>query len=376
MDNFEQLVPEHIRRLNAYAAGKPIKQAERETGVRCIKMASNENPFGPSPRALQAMRAAAAEANFYPDNDSTELRQKLAQRNELSPDQVLVTAGSTSLLDLIARTLLAPGLNAVTSQRSFIVYPIVTRAAGAQLIEAPMKNDAYDLDAVSDAIDSNTRLLYLANPNNPTGTVFDAPALERFLERVPEHVIVILDEAYFDFAQHFARRDGFHYSRSLNYIREGRNVVVLRTFSKAHGLAGLRVGYGMGPAALLANFARVRPAFSVSALAEAGAAAALDDEAHVQKAVENNAAGAAWLNEQLVGLGFRVPPSCANFLYFDVGEDATAFAKRLEKEGVIVRPLSAWGIPTAIRVTIGTPEQNALFIDALKKAMAGAAVGR
>lgn len=244
MADFEKFIPEHIRALTSYTPGKPLRQAKNESGVECIKMASNENPLGPSPRALEAMRSAAAQANFYPDMEISQLRQELARRYQLSPQQVLVTAGSTQLLDLIARTLLAPGKNAVTSERTFIVYPLVTRSAGGKLIEVPMHNDAFDLDAIAAAITAETRVVYLANPNNPTGTMFDAAATDRFLAKVPEHVMVVLDEAYCDFAEAFARQRGINYSRSLDYVREGRNVIVLRTFSKAHGLAGVRIGYG------------------------------------------------------------------------------------------------------------------------------------
>jgi histidinol-phosphate aminotransferase len=374
MARFDELVPKHIRDLGEYVPGKPIRQAERESGIACIKMASNENPFGPSPKALEAMRAAAAEANLYPDNENTELRKQLSARYGLSTEQVLVTDGTTAFLDLIARTLLAPGLNAVTSERSFIVYPIVTRAAGGTLIEVPMHEHAFDLDAIAAAINTDTRVVYLANPNNPTGTMFDADATDRFLARVPPHVIVVLDEAYCDFAEYFARQRGVTYSRSLDYVREGRNVVVLRTFSKAHGLAGMRVGYGLGAPELLRHLARVRMAFSVSALAEAAASAALNDTEHIQHAVENNARGADWLMKQFSQMGVPAVPTSANFIYFDVGEDAAAVAKRIQAEGVIVRALTAWRIPNAIRVTIGTPEQNERFVSALRKALERAAV--
>jgi histidinol-phosphate aminotransferase len=374
MKDFDELISEHIRGLSRYVPGKPIRQAERESGVRCIKMASNENPFGPSPKAVEAIRAAVASANFYPDNDCAELRQALAERHQLTPEQVLVTDGSTALLDHIARTLLVPGLNAVTSERSFIVYPIVTQAAGGRLIQVPMREHAFDLDAVLTAIDGNTRIVYLANPNNPTGTMFDAAATDRFLDRVPEHVLVVLDEAYCDFATHFAAAHGIDYSHSLDYVRQARKVIVLRTFSKAHGLAGLRVGYGFGPPALLQALARVRPAFSVSGVAEAGALAAFGDTAHVQRAVDNNAIEAPRLAQELSALGLHPIPTCASFLYLDVGEESVAFARRMQAEGIIVRALSAWGAPNAIRVTVGAPEHNRMFLAALKKALQQAPV--
>src|SRR6266568_5836903 len=204
MSDFSQLVPKHMRRLGGYTPGKSLPQAQQESRVTCIKMASNESPFGPSPRAVQAMQAVLSECNFYPDNDARELRDELAKRHGVKPEQVVVTAGSTALLGIIARTLLSPGLNAVTSQHSFIVYPIATKAAGGELMEVPTKNDGFDLDAVAEAINSKTRMIFLANPNNPTGTLVTADDLDRFLDKVPENVITILDEAYYDFAQYFA----------------------------------------------------------------------------------------------------------------------------------------------------------------------------
>ena len=374
MSRFEKLVPEFIRSLAPYKPGKPIRQAERESGIRCIKMASNENTFGPSPKALEAIRAAAAEVNLYPDMDAGELRTILAERHNLQPDQVILADGSTVLLDLIGRVLLAPGLNAITSERSFIVYPIATRAAGGKLATVPMKDDSFDLEAILRAINPESRVIFIANPNNPTGTLIDAATMDRFLERVPEHVLVVLDEAYCYFGSHFARARGIEYSHSLDYVRQGRYVVVLRTFSKAHGLAGLRLGYGFGPPELLQYFACVRTAFSVSALAEAAGLAALEDTAHIRKTVENNAAQAPWLMQQIQQMGFRVVPTFANFIYFDVGSDALEVSKRMQANGVIVRPLTAWGAPTAIRVTIGTPEQNRAFVAALQKSTARAAV--
>jgi histidinol-phosphate aminotransferase len=374
MSKFEELVPEHIRALGAYTPGKPLRQAERESGVRMIKMASNENPFGPSPKALEAMRAVMAEVNLYPDNEVSRLRLRLAELHGVRPEQTVVTNGSTALLGVIARTLLRLGLNAITSERSFIIYPIATTAAGGRLITVPMKNDAYNLDAVAAAIDADTRIIFIANPNNPTGTLIDAPAMDAFLGKVPEHAIVILDEAYCDFATDFAAARGIDYSRSIDYVRQERNLVVLRTFSKAHGLAGMRVGYGLGPAVLMQYFNRMRTTFSVTALAEAAALAALGDQEHFRKTIANNRRGAEFLMSKLSEMGYRRIPTFANFIFFDAGEDAAALGKRLQAEGVIVRPLGPWGIPTAIRVTIGTSEQNELFIAALSRATEKAGV--
>jgi len=361
-------IPEHIRALAGYVPGKPLRQAQQESGGAMIKLASNENPFGPSPLALEAIRAAAAEVNLYPDNDASELRQALAARHQLDEQQIFIADGSLGILDVIARTLLVPGTNCISSERSFISYPIVTRTIGAHFVGVPMRNDAYDLDAIAEAINEQTRAVILANPNNPTGTMFDADATEAFLRRVPESVLVVLDEAYSDFAEYFAGQRGITYSRSFEYVRAGRqNVLVLRTFSKAHGLAGIRLGYACGDPELLRYFARVRNSFSISVVAEAAGLAAIRDESHIRKTVENNAVGAAWLMDRFKELGIHAVPTSANFIYFTIDEDANAFAKRMQAERVIVRSLVPWGAPNAIRVSIGTPEQNETFVRALKK---------
>jgi histidinol-phosphate aminotransferase len=363
MGRFFNLISKPARDMGtANAPGMTPAALERRS--RLIKLDSNENPFGSSARAVDAMREALNAANFYPDDDCSLLRYKLAAYHGLPPEQVLVTAGSTAMLSLLCQTLLAPGLNAVTSERSFILYSMAVRAVGARLVEAPMRagEESFDLDAIFAAIDSNTRIVFLANPNNPTGSMLEEPVVARFLAQVPGHVVVVLDEAYYEFALHFAELMKVRYSNSLEYIRRGASVVVLRTFSKAHGLAGLRVGYGLGAAELLGYCARLRNTYSVSSVAEAAAIAAIDDHDHIQRTVENNTTQAQVLAEGLSGLGYRVVPTSANFLFCDLGEDATALANRLLDEGVAIRPLGAWGAPHCIRVTIGTPEQNQVFL--------------
>ncbi len=373
MSRFFDLVSKPARSMGATNAPSATPAA-LERRSRLIKLDSNENPFGPSARAIEAMRSALAKGNLYPDDDCGTLRLKLAAHHGLPPEQVLVTAGSTALLGLLCQTLLAPGLNAVTSERSFIVYSMAVQAAGGRLIEAPMRSgpmgsgdDGFDLEAILAAIDADTRIVFLANPNNPTGTMLDANAVEGFLARLPGHVVVVLDEAYYEFALHFAALRKIKYSNSLDYVRQGESVVVLRTFSKAHGLAGLRVGYGLGPAELLGYCARMRNTFSVSSVAQAAAAAGLDDYHHVQRVVENNALQSQVLTQGLSGLGYRVVPTAANFVYCDLGEDAAAVANRLQDEGVAVRPLGPWGSPNCIRVTIGTAEQNQAFLNAARR---------
>ncbi len=330
------------------------------------KLDSNENPFGPSPFAIEAMQAVLARCSDYPDDEASALRLKLAQYHGVNIDQVLVAGGLTEFLGMLGRAFLAPGLNAVTSQRSFIVYPLATEAAGAQLIEVPIREDGLDLDGIAAAVNQDTRIIFLANPNNPTGTMVTADEVDRLLNRIPE-VVVVLDEAYYEFAQDFAAMRGITYSRSLDCVREGRNVVVLRTFSKVHGLAGIRVGYGIASEELMARISPQRSMYCVSALAQAGALAALEDPAHIRKAVENNTRESQRLHRTLSDVGYAVTPTWGNFLYCRIGQAAGSFADRLRTEGIWVRPLEKWGAPEAIRITVGRPEQNDALLRAMKK---------
>jgi histidinol-phosphate aminotransferase len=374
MSRFFDLVSKPARDLGITTA--PTSTPAAAAGQsQLVKLDSNENPFGPSSRVLNAMQAALSKSNSYPDDDCGQLRRELASYHGLPPEQIMVTAGSTALLSLLCQTLLAPGLNAVTGQCSFVVYSMAVRAAGGQLVEAPMRDDGFDLEAILAAINAHTRIVFLANPNNPTGTVLEAAVVERFLARLPGHVVLILDEAYYEFAQHFATLRKVKYSNSLDYVRQSASVVVLRTFSKAHGLAGLRIGYGLGPAELLAYCARMRNTFSVSSVAQAGALAALDDSPHIGRVVENNAMQSQVLDAGLSSLGYRGVPTWGNFVFCDVGEDAATFAKRLQEEGVAVRPLGHWGAPTCIRVTIGRPEQNQAFLRAAGTVAGGSGAG-
>ena len=362
-DLLSQPAREMGRPLLASSGKHPIPTQE----LPQIRLDSNENPFGPSPLALTAMRAALAGVSGYPDDDCSRLRSELSLFHHLPFEQIMVTAGSTQMLALLCQTLLATGLNAVTSERSFIVYGMAVHAAGAQLIEAPMRDDRIDLTAILNAINEHTRLIFLANPNNPTGTMLEAGDVDRFVADVPGHVVVVLDEAYYEFAANFADRRKSEYSRSSRYLRQGASVVVLRTFSKVHGLAGLRVGYGLGPAELLGYCARMQNTFSVSSVAQAAALAAMEDHDHIYRTLANNADQAQILGVGLSEMGYRVVPTWANFLYCDLGESAAEVAKQLRIEGMSVRPLGAWGAPTCIRVSIGSPEQNEKFLTAMGK---------
>jgi histidinol-phosphate aminotransferase len=372
MSRFFDLVSRQVREIGGYAPAPPPKPANGQQQL--IRLDSNENPFGPSPKAVEAMRAALAATATYPEDDCTQLRQKLAALHELPAEQVLVTPGSTGMLTLLCQTLLGPGLNAVTSERSFIVYGMATHAAGAQMVTVPMREDGLDVDALLQAINEDTRIVFVANPNNPTGTLLDAATIERFLSEVPGHVVVVLDEAYHEFAADFAVRRKVEYSRSLQYIKQGASVVVLRTFSKVHGLAGLRIGYGLGPAELLNYCTRLRSTFSVSSIAQAAALAALEDRAHIAHTVANNSEQAQILGVGLSEMGFRVVPTWANFLCFDVGRDAGEVAEKIRAEGISVRPLEVWGAASCLRVTIGTAAQNRAFLAAMQEIARSAAL--
>lgn len=327
--------------------------------VEAVKLGSNENPLGPSPLAAEAVRTAVAECNRYPDTDGILLRTALAAKHAISMEQIILGAGSTELIDLAARLLLRPKDTGVTSYGSFPLYYMAIRAAGARLVEVPLKDYRFDLDAIARSLSPETKLVYLANPNNPTGTMFTANEFDVFLRRVPDHVFVVIDEAYFEYIE----RDD--YSRSVELVQRRNNLMVLRTFSKVYGLAGLRVGYGLGPAKLLDELDKIRGPFTVSNVAQAAALAALDDREHVRRSIELNNGGLAQLAGGLRKLGIRYVPSVANFILADFGYDTKHLTEELATRGVIVRPMRWMGFPQAIRVSVGTRAENEKFLDAL-----------
>lgn len=374
MTDFRHFVPEHIRKLAEAGNSKPLNQGgkavSKDGSEDPVALNLNENPFGPSPRALEVLHAAIGQTHRYPEIQATDLHEEIAGFHRVRREQVLVTAGATELLHMIARVLLGPGLNAVTSAKSFIVYKLATQVTEGKLIEVPTRENGYDLEAIASAIDSDTRIVLIANPNNPTGTLLTADEIDDFVNRLPEHVLLVVDEAYGDFAEAFARKRRAVYSHAFDYIRADKNIMLLKTFSKAHGLAGLRVGYGIGPERLISLFAPTRVIFSVSSVAQAAASAALHDSDHIRRAVQNNLEQAEALAAGMKGLGFQVPQTWANFLYCELRQDAGVFAKQLRAFGIVVQPLGTWGAPDAIRVSIGTPEQNRLLLHALSNVSA------
>ena len=361
-------VPNHIRSIDPYRPGQPVEEVERELKIHAIKLASNENPLGPSPLAVEAARNFLDSLHRYPDGSGYYLRQKLSARLGVEMDKIVLGQGSCELIDLFARILLDAGDEALTCAGSFPLYYSAVRATGADLVAVPLREYTFDLDALAAAVSPRTRLIFLANPNNPTGTCFSADAFDAFLSRVPENVVVVLDEAYYEYV---ALKN---YSRSLDLVRAGKNLVVLRTFSKAYGLAGMRIGYGIGPEDLLAQLNKVRAPFNTTSIGQVAALAALDDARHLARSVEMNRAGLTQLGQGLALLGVTFVPSVANFVFVELGSGGEARADELLRLGVIVRPLAWMGFPQAIRITVGSREENEKFLQALAQLL-GASPG-
>jgi histidinol-phosphate aminotransferase len=359
-------IPAHIREIAPYVPGKPIEEVEREIKTLAIKLASNENPLGPSPLAIEAGRKALEGTNRYPDGSGYYLRNALAKRHGVPAENIILGAGSTELIDIIARTLLGPGDVGVSSYGSFPMYYISIRATGARLVEIPLREYTFDLDAIARTLPPEAKVVFVANPNNPTGTLFTADTFESFLAQISSGTLVVLDEAYFDYVE---RPD---YSRSIELVGRVPNLLVLRTFSKIYGLAGLRIGYALGPAELIAEMNKIRSPFNASGVAQAAALAALDDTEHVRRSVESNRRGLRQLVNGLNELGVCSVPSFANFLLVELGYDADGVSGELLRRGVIVRPMRWMGFPQAVRVSIGTHSENEKFLHALRDVRAPA----
>ena len=340
-----------------------MEEVERELGHSAVKLASNENPLGPSPRALAAIRASLDKVHLYPDGHGYYLRRKLAEIHGLEMDEIILGAGSTDLIELVGKTFLTSGDEGITSESAFYIYRLAIEEMGAGLVLTPIRDMTFDLAAIARAVTQRTKVIYLGNPNNPTGTMFTAEELDRLLEVLPPRVLVVLDEAYHDYVQHP------DYSHSVDYVRAARNVLVLRTFSKVHGLAGLRIGYGMGHRELIEALDRIRSPFNANSVAQAAALAALDDREHVARSIESNLREMKFVTEELTLLGVRYTPSVANFLLIDTGRDCEEDFVRLLHEGVIVRPMKLYGFPTSVRVTVGRHPDNEKFLDALRHVM-------
>jgi histidinol-phosphate aminotransferase len=360
------LIPEYIRGLPAYIPGRPIEEVERELKIHAIKLASNENPIGPSPKAVEAVKNAVADSNRYPDGGTHLLRHKLARLHGVAMDQILMGLGSSEIIDLASRIVLGHGKTGVTSYGSYAPFSLAIRASGAQLVRVPQQEFAFDLHGIGDAVlaHSDTRIVYLANPNNPTGTAFSMAELQDFLRCVPANVLVVLDEAYIHYADRADIPD------SVQLFREQKNLLIMRTFSKVYGLAGLRVGYAIGDTPILDAMNKLRTPFNLAGVSQAAALAALDDAEHVNRSIMENAAEREKLTVGLSELGLRPVRSHTNFIFIDIGPEAQELCDELLHEGVIVRPLGWMGFPEAMRVSVGLPQENDKLLAVMGRVLA------
>lgn len=351
-----------VAAIQPYEPGKPIEELERELGIHeAVKLASNENPIGPSPLAMQAVRAALAELNRYPDGGSFALRHKIAARHKVTPEHIFMGSGSCEIINLLAFLFLRPGLNAVSSEHAFAIYPLATVSTGATYRAVPMRNGyEFDLDAIAGAIDEHTRIVYLGNPNNPTGTIYRRAEWKRFLAKVPQRIVIVADEAYFEFV-----RDR-EYPDSLADHDGTRLLVTLRTFSKIFGLAGVRVGYAVARPDIIMLLNKVRQPFNVTSLAQVAVMAGMDDVEHVNNTLRVNREGMEFLEREFKKLGIGFVPSQANFILAEVGDGRAVFDKLL-RLGVIVRPMNGYGFPRHVRISVGLREENRRLVAALKK---------
>ena len=341
-----------LKDLVSYTPGKPIEELARERGLQpsdIIKMASNENPLGPSPKAVAAMTEALQQAHIYPDGGGYKLREVIANKFGVTIEQTILGNGSNEIIEFIGHAFLKPGDNIITAKHAFVVYKLMAKLFGADTIEVPDPDFVHDLDAMLAAITPRTKELFIANPNNPTGTMVSMDALERFMDKVPEHVVVVLDEAYYEFVN--------EPPDTMKFVREGRNIILLRTFSKIQGLAGLRIGYGIGPPELINVVQKTRQPFNANAIAQAGALAGLLDDDHQCKTKQVTDEGRVYLSDEFAKLNLEQVPSHANFILVKVGDGNAVFQKMLDK-GVIVRAMAEYKLPDWVRISIGTMEQN------------------
>jgi histidinol-phosphate aminotransferase len=353
--------PEHIQSIKPYIPGKPIEELERELGIEgSIKLASNENPLGPSPLAVRALRAGMKELHRYPDGSCYYLRNALSEKLNIDPEELIFGNGSNELIELAVRTYLSPGDEAIMAHPSFVVYSIIIQAANGKSIVVPLKEWRHDLDGMAEKITAKTRLIFLANPNNPTGTINTKAEMDSLMRKVPDSVLVIVDEAYNEYVTSPA------YPDTLTYVKKNRNVLVLRTFSKIYGLAGLRIGYGVSNRKITSEMNKIRQPFNVNSPAQAAALAALEDTGHIEKSKETNEKGKRYLYKNLKTLGINFIPTEANFIYITFPDTVVSeLHGTLLRQGVIIRPMG----PAAARITIGLPGENRRLIEALRKVL-------
>lgn len=350
--------------LVAYEPGKPIEETARELGLNpadIVKLASNENPLGPSPKAREAMVEALKEAHIYPDGGGYKLRSAIAEMVDVHFDNVILGNGSNEIIELLCHSFLAPGKTLIAAEHAFVVYKLMATLFGADYVEVPDPDFVHDLEAMAAAITDDTRLVFIANPNNPTGTLVGQEAIDAFMEKVPDHVVVVFDEAYYEFLE--------EPPNVLKYVRDGRNVCVLRTCSKIHGLAALRIGYGLASKPLTAILQKARQPFNANAIAQAGALAALTDQDHIDKTKAVNLEGRAVFEKAFAERGLEYVPSHANFVLVNVGDGDRVFAEML-KQGVIVRAMRGYKLPSWVRISVGTARENARCLEVLDAVLA------
>ncbi|MEI8121072.1 MAG: histidinol-phosphate transaminase [bacterium] len=370
---FKDIANPWVAGLGVYEPGRPIEEVARELGFdnanHIIKLASNENALGPSPKAMAAIRKAARHMHLYPDGGAFYLRQALSQKLAVAPDQIMVGTGSNELIEFIGHVFLDDATNIVMADRAFVVYKLVADMFRARTIKVPMAHFTHDLDAMLNAITPETRVVFVANPNNPTGTMVGQPALDAFMDKVPDHVVVVFDEAYIELLQPEDQPD------CLRYVREGRNVIVLRTFSKTYGLAGLRIGYAIAPETCISLMLRVRQPFNTTAIAQIAARAALEDDQHVTKTRAMMREGLDYFETSFRKLRLDYVPSFANFILVKVGQGRKVF-DLMQRAGVIVRAMDPYGLPEYIRISVGTRPENRRCMTVLKSVLKSIASGQ
>ena len=355
-------IRKELEKLKPYIPGKSKEEVEKELKItKVIKLASNENPLGPSPKALELIKERLNSLSVYPDQHSIELKEGISKKLGLDTNNIIVGNGSDEIMQLAAATFLSAREEAILSENTYSTYEFVVRLFDGDPVFIPLKNYTYDLEGMAKAITDRTKLIFLCNPNSPTGTIYTAKEFDSFLKKVPKNVIVVSDEAYSEYVE---SKD---YPKSIDYVREGRNMIVLRTFSKIYGLAGLRAGYGIAKPEIIKYLNLVKLPFNVNRLAQGAAAVSLEDDDHIEKSIKSNKEGKAYLYSELEKLGLNFLKTEANFIWIDVKRNADVLFMELMRQGVIIRPLSSFGMPEAIRVTVGTAEQNKRFIETLKK---------
>jgi histidinol-phosphate aminotransferase len=364
MEEAKNLVRKGILDLKPYIPGKPIEEVKRELGLKeVVKLASNETSIGPSPLAVEAIKKEVENINFYPEGSSRLLREKIAHKLKIDKEMIIVGNGADNIINLVGMAFINEGDEVISGEITFPAYETITKIMGGKLTSVKLKDFSFDLEGIIQRINEKTKIIFLCNPNNPTGTIVDKKTVDKFIKQVPENVVIVFDEAYYNYVE-----DG-NYPDSLSYVLEGKNVIIIRTFSKIAGIAGIRVGYGIAKPELIGYLNRVVNPFTTNRLAQVAALASLDDEEHYRKVLKTNQEGKKYLYRELKKIGFFYLPTETNFIFIDLKKDSEIVFEKLLKKGIIIRPGKTWGCPNFVRVTIGTPCENEKFINALKEIM-------